>query len=566
MTSVKKFRATVKNIALSACGLGLSLSAFAAFNTAPPTTGAMTSDTYRNLASEMGKTDATPKLTDAWNKMFGTDTNYNLYNSFGTDKAYIKAPDSNDIRTEGQSWGLTVAVMMDKQTEFDKLWRFAAAYQRNTTGSYPGTFAWQVKLDANNQPYKADIGPAPDGELYFAFALLNADARWGSTGSINYYSEAMAVLGALKTYLMVNNMIVFSPSVSNVTDPSYNIPAFYNYFAKRVTAQADKDYWNNAATTSRTFLQNHLSTAPSGLPTFLASPAGGYLSGNLFAGQANPAQYYEYDAWRVALNIAMDAHLTGVQPWQKTAVDKLLTFLKNKNDTDTCYKQKYDAGVAVTTGNYCADVGQKAANAVALLASTNSTNASFFFDQFWTSSFPSGTYRYYGGSLYMLSMLHTTGQFKFYMPSTGSSNTNKILNGTFDSNLTNWTNNATSPAAATFSVVSGQAKASITAAGSTTYGIQFSQATSIVAGKSYKLDFDAKVTEGSSRSIGVNIEKAASPYTQYGTSTHNLTTTLTHFTKTFTAVSASDTGARLVFQLGGNANDVVIDNVVLIQQ
>ena len=233
MTSVKKFRATVKSIALSACGLGLSLSAFAAFNTAPPTTGAMTSDTYRNLASEMGKTDATTKLTDAWNKMFGTDTNYNLYNSFGTDKAYIKAPDSNDIRTEGQSWGLTVAVMMDKQTEFDKLWRFAAAYQRNTTGSYPGTFAWQVKLDANNQPYKADIGPAPDGELYFAFALLNADARWGSTGSINYYSEAMAVLGALKTYLMVNNMIVFSPSVSNVTDPSYNIPAFYNYFAKK---------------------------------------------------------------------------------------------------------------------------------------------------------------------------------------------------------------------------------------------------------------------------------------------------------------------------------------------
>jgi len=240
--------------------------------------------------------------------------------------------------------------------------------------------------------------------------------------------------------------------------------------------------------------------------------------------------------------------------------------LKNKNDTETCYKQKYDLGTAVATGNYCADVGQQAANAVALLAATNTTNATWFFDQFWASSFPSGTYRYYGGSLYMLSLLHTTGQFKFYMPATSTTPTNKIVNGTFDSNTTSWNSNATSPAAATFSVVSGQAKATITNAGTNTYDIQFSQAISITAGKSYKLDFDAKLTEGTSRSIGANIEKSASPYTQYGTSTYTLSTTLTHFTKTFTAVSASDSGARLVFQLGANVNDVVLDNVVLIEQ
>jgi len=315
-----------KKVLLATLICGVSASSFAAFNAAPPATGAMSSGTYRNLASEMGKTDGATKVTDTWNKMFGTDTNYNLYNTFGTDKAYIKAPDSNDVRTEGQSWAMTIAVMMNKQAEFDKLWRFAVAYQRNTTGSYPGTYAWQVKFDANNQPYKADVGAAPDGELYFAFALLNADARWGSTGSINYLSEAQAVLTALRTHLMVNNMIVFSPSVANVTDPSYNIPAFYNYFAARVTAQADKDYWTNAATVSRSFLQTHLSTAPSGLPTFLASPAGSYLSGNLFTGQANPAQYYEYDAWRVALNVALDAHLMGAQAWQKTAIDKIHTF------------------------------------------------------------------------------------------------------------------------------------------------------------------------------------------------------------------------------------------------
>jgi len=556
-----------KRIFAVVLGAGLSMSALAAFNTAPPATGALSSGTYRNLAAEMGKTDGAAKRDDTWNKMFGTDTNYRIYETLGTDMAYMKTPDSNDVRTEGQSWGLTIAVMMNKRTEFDKLWRFAATYQRNTTGSYPGTFAWQIKFDTNGQPYKADTGAAPDGELYFAFALLNADARWGSTGSINYYNEAMSVLTALRTHLMLNNLIVFSPTVSNVTDPSYHIPAFYNYFAMRVTNQADKDYWNNAATASRTFLQNHMATAPSGLPTYLASPSGSYLIGNLFTGQPNPAHLYEYDAWRVALNIGIDAHLMGAQAWHKTAVNTIHSYLLNKQNTETCYKQKYEYGEAVASNNYCADVGQKAANAVGLLAGTDSTNANFFFDQFWTSSFPSGTYRYYGGSLYMLSLLHAIGEFKFYLPAaTPPASTNMLLNGTFDTNLNNWSYNANAGAAATFAVASGMAKATITNGGSNNYNVQLSQAISITAGKKYKLDFDAKLTEGSSRTIGANIEKTASPYTNYGSSTYTVTSTAAHFTYTFSAVSATDTGARLVFQLGANVNDVAIDNVVLIDQ
>ncbi|MEY4590826.1 MAG: hypothetical protein RL497_2902 [Pseudomonadota bacterium] len=572
---VFNFRSIAKASSL-VLGISCSLNAFAAFNAAPPATGALASGTYRNLAAEMGKTDGAAKRDDAWNKMFGTDTNYRIYETLGSDMAYMKTPDSNDVRTEGQSWGLTVAVMMNKQAEFDKLWRFAATHQRNTTGSYPGTFAWQVKFDSAGKPYKADAGAAPDGEEYMAFALLNADARWGSSGAINYLAEAKAVLTAVRTHLMVNGIIVFSPSVGNVTDPSYHIPAFYSYFAQRLTDQADKDYWNGVANSSRTFLQTHLASAPNGLPTYLASPAGAYLTGNLFTGQPNPAHIYEYDAWRVALNIGLDAHLMGAQPWHKTAVNTIHNFLLSKQNSETCYKQKYEYGVAVASNNYCADVGQKAANAVGLLAGTSATNANFFFEQFWSSSFPSGTYRYYGGSLYMLSLLHAIGEFKFHMPAatppatpppvTPPAATNKLLNGTFDNALTSWNYNSSSGAAATFSVVSGAAKIAITNAGTANYHVQFSQAISIVAGKKYKLDFDARVTEGTSRTIGANIEKSASPYTGYGSSTHNLTSAAAHFTYTFNAVSASDSGARLVFQLGANANDVTIDNVTLVEQ
>jgi oligosaccharide reducing-end xylanase len=551
----------VKTLLVGGLSLVSSLSSFAAFNTNPPATGTLSTGTYRNLASEMGKTDATAKRDAAWNAMFVTSAS-KLYTTFGTDQAYILAPDSNDIRTEGQSWGMTIAVMMNKKTEFDNMWRFAAAHQRKADG----TFKWQLR-NVSGTITTLDSGSAPDGELYFAFALLNADARWGSAGSINYYNEGVAVLNAIKNNLMLSNLLRFSTGVANTIDPSYQIPAFYNYFANRLTVQADKDYWNARATDSRTFLSAHFTAVGSsnaGLPTFLASTTGSPLSGTVFSpGQANPAEYYEFDAWRVAMNVGLDAHMSGAQTWHKNAINTVLYFLKNQHTTVGCYKQKYAGGSAV--GTDCESVGQKAANAVALLSSTNSSDATFFFDRFWAQSFPTDTYRYYNGSLHMLAMLHTIGEFKFYMPAAGG--TNKLLNSGFASNTASWNYNQGGTATGSLTWFSpGNARVNITNAGTNIYDVQLSQATTITAGKSYKVEFDAAIAEGTSRTIKVAIEKSASPYTSYGVSPSiTVTNTWQHFTHTFTAVSATDNGVRLVFQLGGNANDIMWDNITLVE-
>jgi oligosaccharide reducing-end xylanase len=569
MTSTNTLFPTFKKIVLGACGLivgvcgiAFSLSSFAAFNTAPPASGALTTGTYRNLASEMGKTDAVSKLNASWDAMFVNSSK--IYYTYSTDKAYIEAPDSYggpDIRTEGQSWGMTIAVMMNKQTEFDKLWRFAAAYQRNANG----TFKWQMR-NVSGTITTVDAASAPDGELYFAFALLNADARWGSGGGINYYNEGVAVLTAIKNNLMLSNLLRFSTGVANAIDPSYQIPAFYNYFANRLTVQADKDYWNARATDARTFLSAHFTAVASSngnLPTFLAGTNGSPLSGNLFVGQANPAEYYEFDAWRVALNVGIDAHMSGAQTWHKNAVNGVLYKLKYEHTTYGCYKQKFSGGAGL--GTDCESYGQKAANASALLSSTNSADATFFFDRFWAQSFPTDLYRYYNGSLHMLAMLHTTGEFKFYMPAAGGAN--KLLNSGFATNTTSWNYNQGGTGAGSLTWFSpGNARVNITSAGANTYDVQLSQNTTITAGKSYKVEFDAAIAEGTSRTIQAAIEKTVSPYTSYGASPLlTLTTTWQHFTHTFTAVSATDSGVRLVFQLGANANDVLWDNITLVE-
>jgi hypothetical protein len=361
-------------------------------------------------------------------------------------------------------------------------------------------------------------------------------------------------------------LLRFSTGVANAIDPSYQIPAFYNYFANRLTVQADKDYWNARATDARTFLTNHfasVATSNAGLPTFLASTTGPALSGNLFTGQANPAEYYEFDAWRVVLNVGLDAHMSGAQTWHKNAINTALYFLKNQHNTNTCYKQKYSGGAAI--GTDCEATGQKAANAVALLSSTNSTDATFFFDSFWAQSFPTDLYRYYNGSLHMLAMLHTTGEFKFYMPAAGGAN--KLLNSTFATNTTSWNYNQGGTAAGSLAwSTPGNARVNITSAGANIYDVQLSQNTTITAGKSYKVEFDAAIAEGTSRTIQAAIEKTVSPYTSYGTSSlFTLTPTWQHFTYTFTAVSATDSGVRLVFQLGANANDILWDNITLVE-
>jgi len=52
-------------------------------------------------------------------------------------------------------------------------------------------------------------------------------------------------------------------------------------------------------------------------------------------------------------------------------------------------------------------------NAVACLVSTNE-NRKDFINDFWNTPVPSGRYRYYDGMLYMLGLLHVSGNYRIY--------------------------------------------------------------------------------------------------------------------------------------------------------
>jgi oligosaccharide reducing-end xylanase len=60
--------------------------------------------------------------------------------------------------------------------------------------------------------------------------------------------------------------------------------------------------------------------------------------------------------------------------------------------------------------------GLVAMNAVASLAASDGPRARAFVDALWNANIPSGQYRYYDGMLYLMGMLHCSGQFRIWAP------------------------------------------------------------------------------------------------------------------------------------------------------
>ncbi|MFD1903068.1 glycosyl hydrolase family 8 [Paenibacillus rhizoplanae] len=107
----------------------------------PP--GLFDSGVYRNLFKEFGKSDAEidAKVNAAFQQLFyGDNDTQRIYYPVGTDMAYILDKASNDVRSEGMSYGMMIAVQLDKKAEFDRLWKWAKTYMQNTSGTQQGYF------------------------------------------------------------------------------------------------------------------------------------------------------------------------------------------------------------------------------------------------------------------------------------------------------------------------------------------------------------------------------------------------------------------------------------------
>lgn len=158
--------------------------------------GAFATGKYRNLFAQIGKSEAEikAKVDRAYKQLFEGDLKtQRLYIPAGTNGngplAYIPDIQHTDVRSEGMSYGMMIAVQMNKKEAFDALWNWSHTYMYHSDTNHPtyGYFSWQMNYDGT----AISEGAAPDGEEYFAMSLLFAANRWGNGKGIYDY-KAMA--------------------------------------------------------------------------------------------------------------------------------------------------------------------------------------------------------------------------------------------------------------------------------------------------------------------------------------------------------------------------------------
>jgi oligosaccharide reducing-end xylanase len=392
--------------------------------------GAYKTGNYRNLFLENGhsETEITAKVNHAFQTFFYGDTSQKIYFDAGKNEngalAYLKDVLHNDVRSEGISYGMMICVQMNKKAEFDALWNWAMTYMYNTSPDNPseGYFAWSVK--DNGIPL--DDSAAPDGEEFFVMSLYFASGRWGDgQGIYNYKAWADKIITTIRhrqqktgqTKLgqrtigsMVNEeakMIRFVPTVGmDFTDPSYHLPAFYELWA-RWAPESEREFWAAAADTSRNFFQK--TTHPL---TGLAPDYANY-DGTPHKIFWNPnAHHFAFDSWRTAINYSVDWAWWKKDPREQELSNRIQSFFASKGMKTYGVRYTLDGNVLEDRQG----TGLISANAVVSLAA-NHAIAKDFVEAFWNEPLPLAfTERYYSGTLYLMNILHCSGNYRIWEP------------------------------------------------------------------------------------------------------------------------------------------------------
>lgn len=379
-----------------------------------PSMRSFESGEYRNLFNEyLGKSDAEiqEKIDAVWEQLFyGDDSGQRVYYPVGDDMAYIEDIGNGDARSEGMSYGMMIAVQLDKKEEFDRLWKWAKTYMYQTDGPYQGYFAWHCTTDGK----KLDSNPASDGEEWFVTALFFASSRWGDgEGIFDYQTQAQEIL---TTMLLKNDedngiatnmfdpdtkQVVFVPSGRNATftDPSYHLPAYYELWAR--WAERDNEFWREATQASRDFFHSAANPQTGLMPdyaNFDGAPRG-----------SDEHADFRFDAWRTLSNVAVDYAWFAADPWQVEQSNRVLDFLASQGIDS--YPNQYTLEGEPLSSDH--STGLVSMAAVAALAASPEKGKPFV-QALWDTEIPSGKWRYYDGMLYTLGLLHVSGNFRIY--------------------------------------------------------------------------------------------------------------------------------------------------------
>ncbi len=353
-----------------------------------------------------------------------------VYFEVGDSMAYVSDLKNHDARTEGLSYGMMIAVQLNKKDVFDRIWRWSKKYLQHQSGPREGYFAWSINPQTMR---KNSDGSASDGELYYITSLLFASNRWGDNTGINYYGEARRILDAMWKKDGTGNIrnlintehkqITFVPEGDNYnwTDPSYHLPAFYEVWAM-YAKDGHEQFYRECADTSRAFF--HRACHPvTGLNADYTE-----FSGAPRSTRWSPSAF-RYDSWRVPMNISMDYSWFGKdKAWQEDYAKRLQAFLRSKG-MDT-FEDQFNLDGSRPEFILQAGPVKKLRHSIGLIATSASTtlianpgNSYDFVHALWNAKlepYEDGYFDpYYDGLMYMFNLMHLSGNYQVIKPVAG---------------------------------------------------------------------------------------------------------------------------------------------------
>ena len=312
--------------------------------------------------------------------------------------------------SEAQGYGMLILAHLDgydadAQTIFDGLFQYSRA---NPSQGNPDLMDWA-------QPDPSGNNSAFDGDADIAYALLVADAQWGSDGAVNYRQEAITIINAM--YASTIGPDSHLPMLGDWVNPNggqhnqwttRTSDFMYGHF-RAFEAATQTGAWDEVIAATQDVLTKLQQQSGTGLvPDFVivdsvtgsVSPApSGFLEVN--------DQHYWYNAGRVPWRIGADAVLSGDS-----------VSLSQAQMLSEFFQQSSGGNPSQILGGYALD-GTPLNNwsdpffraAVGVSAMTGSDTA----DQAWLNSvFDSVATthsNYYADSVSMLSMLVMSGNY-----------------------------------------------------------------------------------------------------------------------------------------------------------
>ena len=325
----------------------------------------------------------------------------------------------NQTVSEAHGYGMLAAVLMagydsDAQAMFDDFYRYFRAHNATGAGG-ADLMAWQQDASCANIN-----GPdsASDGDLDIAMALLMADRQWGSCGAIDYRTEGLKVVNAIKAgetdathaYIKLGNWVLAGDATYYPSTRSSDF--LLSHYRSFKWASGDTA-WDTVLNTTYSIigsLQTNYSASTGLLPDFIKNPLGSpapvpqgpptFLEDDVTDG--NLGYNACRDPWRITTDLAASG-----DPRAQAAMQKIKAFIKTSSGSNAANlkSERYLNGSVI--GNY----EDLAFSAPYMVCAMSDPGDQAWMNALWTRVSTQPSQDYFGDSIKLLSMIVATGNW-----------------------------------------------------------------------------------------------------------------------------------------------------------